>query len=322
MLEAKTIDAPNLVARPKLLKSKSQAETPLSKLLVDGVIAVTPELAHRIIMNCGYEKQRPIRGGHVEVLASQMRRREFTPGTQLHFARLPDDEMVLLNGNHRTHAVAKADTTVAFQILVTDVPNYDALRTLYRRHDRTTANRTISDALFAEGIGERHGLRKEISAATFRAMSVIGNRFQGHNKAAAYFKSDEFKLAAAEDWWPVAELFQDAIVKAPVVPVKNNLQKAGVCAVALMTFRHQEAKADAFWRGIANNDGLFEGDPRRAYLTYLATRPRAGGSEVQTAKAAAVAWNAFFRDRKLHIVRLHSGPVVILGTPFARPPKD
>lgn len=322
MLEAKTIGSENVVSRPVLLKGKARDEKPLSRLLVNGLVAVTPELAHRIMLNCGYEKQRPIRSGHVDVLASQMRRREFTSGTQLHFARLPDDVLVLLNGNHRIHAVVKADTTVDFQILITDVSGYDALRTLYRRHDRTTAARSIADAIFAEGIGEKYGLRKEISGSTFRAMAVIGNRFESQRTADAYLKSDEYRLATAEDWWPIAELFQDAIARAPTFPIKRAIQKAGVTAVALVTLRYQEAKADAFWRGIANNDGLREGDPRRAYINYLSAVNRRQSSEVKAAKAAATAWNAFFLGRKLSLIRAQAGPVVILGTPFARPPKD
>jgi len=325
MLEVKggadVLDAPTVAPRPKLVKTKPDARpVPLSKIITEGVITITPELALRITQQCGYERQRPIRPAHVNVLASQMRRREWTSGTQIHFARLPDGMLVLLNGNHRIHAVVRSDTTVRFQVLVTDAPNMDGLKTLYRRHDRMQAGRTIADALAAEGLVEKHGLQVRMAQAVFKAMPVIHNNFQGARKADPYIlRSDEHRLRMADDWWATAQLYQDAIVKAPEI-IKKHLAGGAVTAVALVTLRYQEAKADAFWRGIANNDGLRDGDPRRAYISHLITpRPR---SDKQAAKAAALAWNAFFRDRPLNTVRVQAGPTTILGTSFARAPKS
>lgn len=323
MLEAKStvLDMPNVRPRPKLMKKMVNKEPlPLSKIIVEGVVTITPELALRIARDCGYERQRPIRPKHVDVLASQIRRREWTAGTQIHFAKLPDGMLVLLNGNHRIHAVVKSDTSVPFQVLVTDVADMNGLRSLYRRHDRMYAGRTVADALSAEAITERYGLQAKMAQACFKAMPVIESRFRGARLADPYLlRSDEHRLRSAEDWWATMEMYQDAIVKAPF-PIKRALQTGGVAAVGLVTLRYQEAKADAFWRGIANNDGLRGGDARRAYLGHLMlSRAR---SDTQTAKAAAIAWNAFFKDRELISVRVQKGPTLILGTPYARAPKD
>lgn len=71
MLEAKTLDANTSVAvRPKLVKSgDAKPPRPLSEVIVNGLVTITPELAHRIILECGYERQRGVRPLHVSALA-------------------------------------------------------------------------------------------------------------------------------------------------------------------------------------------------------------------------------------------------------------
>ena len=322
MLSAKSADSGNLVARPKLIKPEGKGPKELSELIVDGLVTITPELAHRIIQEAGFAKQRPIRPKHVDALATSMRRHEWTSGTQVHFGQLPDGSLHLVNGNHRMHAVIRADTLVPFQLLVTAVANENGLNTLYRRHDRLAAARTVTDALSAEGIPDQYGLRREVAEACFKAVTLIhaGFRLAQHHGDPYLIRSDEARLRLADPWWPIAVTVQEAIQNAPVEPVKRSIKRAGVMAAALVTMRHQEVKAYAFWQGVADNDGLARNDPRAAYLRHLHL-PRAR-SEVETAKAAALAWNAFFADEELQLIRVFPGPALIAGTPFAKPPKD
>jgi hypothetical protein len=304
-----------------LIKPKGGGAKALAELIVDGVVTITPELAHRIIQEAPYEKQRPIRPKHVDALATQMRRREWTPGTQLHFGRLPDGSLHLVNGNHRMHAVVRSDTSVPFQLLVSEVRDEKGLNTLYRRHDRLTSPRTAIDALSAEGIPDAHGLRHEIARACFNAVPVINAHFRPprHYGDAYLQRSDEARLAAAVEWWPVAGIAQEAITKAPW-NIKHRLQSVGVMAVMLVTVRYQELKAYAFWQGLADNNGLSRNDPRASYLRYLSVNRVRGLHE--TSKSAAIAWNAFYAGEELQIIRVTPGPITIDGTPFNKPPKD
>src|SRR6185312_14730081 len=143
MLEAKTVEAPIIASRPSLIKPSGRGPKPLAEMIVDGILTITPELAHRIIQTGKFDRQRPVRGKHVDALAAQMRNHEWTAGTQIHFGRTPDGELHLVNGQHRMHAVVKADSPIRFQILVTNVESQPALIRLYRRHDRLIASRTI-----------------------------------------------------------------------------------------------------------------------------------------------------------------------------------
>src|SRR5260370_41692540 len=95
------------------------------------------------------------------------------------------------------------------------------------------------------------------------------------------------------------------------------LTPAGAMAVALVTAQHHSEKAEAFWRGIADPDGLRSADPRKVYREHLRGQPKKG-TELVTAKGGAIAWNAFYESRSIPNPPTQTGPVVILGTPFAR----
>jgi hypothetical protein len=311
--------APNVGARPKLLTTK-QAK-PLAELIVDGLLTVTPELAQRIIATGRFDRQRPLRAKHILALAEQMRRHEWTEGTQIHFGRTPDGELHLVNGQHRMHAVVKADAAIRFQVLVTNVPTEKELIRLYRRHDRLIAARTVTDTLMAEGVMEVHGLRNEIAGGVYKAVLVLNSRFRRVAIHADPYlaRSDEDRLRSAEQWWPIAASFQEMIDKAPANPVKRHLKSGGAMAVALLTVKYQPDIADIFWRGLAEDDGLQMGDPRKAYLRHIYTKK--SNSETDAAKAAAAAWNAAYKGAKLEKIVITDGPVVVFGTPFEKAPK-
>lgn len=310
-----------LPPRPHLVKSSNRAPKPLADIIRDGLVTVTPELALRIIQTGRFARQRPVRGKHVDALAMQMRQREWTAGTQIHFGRTPDGEFHLVNGQHRMHAVIKADAAIEFQMLVTLVKSDDDLIKLYRRHDRLVAPRTVSDALTAEGIPEQFAIRHEIATACFRAIPVIESHFRGVRFADPYLiRSDEARLRMAAEWWGPAASFQEYTELAPS-KVKMMLKSAGAMAVALVTVRDGGDKAEEFWRGVADPDGFRSADPRKVYREYLFAQPKKG-TELVTAKAAALAWNHFYEGNSVSKLVVQNGPVIILGTPFARALKD
>lgn len=318
MLSAKTADAPNMVARPVLVKPAGREPKPLGGLLVNGLVTITPELARRIILECGYERQRPVRPLHAAALAMQMRRKEWTAGTQIHFARMAADGWLrLLDGQHRLHAVIEANSAISFQVLITECHNESEVARLYRRHDRLAIHRTVEDALKAEGIPAKMEITSRIARGTFSAALIIngGFAFSGRSaKADPYlFRSDEARLRLCEPWWAPAKQFADAISQEKSDPkVRKMIQAAPVLAVALVTLRDQEAKADAFWRGLAMNDGLRRDDPRSAYIRTLSIRAKSGGG-FASAKSASLAWNAFFEDRKVEYIRFTDTPIRIVG---------
>ena len=102
--------------------------------------------------------------------------------------------------------------------------------------------------------------------------------------------------------------------------VKIMLKAAGAMAVALVIIRDQRERAEEFWRGVADPDGFRSADPRKVYRECLFSQPKKG-TELVTAKAAALAWNHFFEGHSISKIVVQNGPVIIMGTPFAKPLK-
>jgi len=320
MLEAKTVEAPIIASRPSLIKPSTAEQKPLSALIVGGLLRVTPELARRIILECGYERQRSVRPLHASALSMQMRRKEWTPGTQIHFARMTADGWLrLIDGQHRLHAVVEANTAVEFQVLVSGCKTEAEVARLYRRHDRLSVQRTIDDMLKAEGIPAKHEITNFLARGTFKAALIIASEFAFTGrmaKADPYtYRSDEARLRLCEPWWSIVELFADAIQEGEH-RIRKIVSSGGPMAVALVTLRDQEAKADAFWRGLANNDGLLKNDPRATYIRFLSFGKGRLGA-FASAKAASIAWNAFYAGKKLDYIRMVDTPIRIAGTAMA-----
>lgn len=281
-------------------------------------ILITPSLAETILTNLNYSHQRLIRPKHVEMLSTQMKNHEFTPGTQISFGELPDNSLHLVNGQHRLKAVISSETPIMFQILITSCKDETELNTLWRRNDRMVVPRTISDIIHSEGIASHHNLRINVAQAVYQAMLVINSKFRLTSRHADPYlmRSDEARLKMAKDWWEYAINFQTATQTAPS-KVKRTIYNAGVTAVGLVTFKYQPEKAHEFWYGLSENDGLRKDDPRNTYVRYLYNTERAKGkSHVETAKAVSCAWNSFFQDKTLSQIRIPDH-VLIKGTPFS-----
>lgn len=312
MLSAKSING-NGGGTVTLVRATGHTEKPLAQLIVNGLVTITPELAHRVIQECAYDRQRTVRPIHVSAMAMQMRKKEWTPGTQIHFARMSDGWLRVLDGQHRLHAVIESNTATEFQVLVSDARNEADVAKLYRRHDRLSIKRTIVDTLLAAGVYEKYEITRGLGRYVYGAALLIEARFEAGLSAKSdpyLVRSDEARLRLCEQWWEYAAHIQDAFSNAPS-RIKVLLHTQGALAVALVTLRDQELKADAFWRGVANNDGLRRDDPRAAYLRSLNAEKQK--TSFTSAKAASVAWNAFFAGEKLQFIRMTSSPIRIDG---------
>lgn len=290
-----------------------EAARPIEHIVREGRLTVGPALAERILAEANYVGQRPIRQFHVEDLASHMRRGAWSAATQLYFGRL-GERLHLVNGQHRVRAVVVADADIVFQIAIEDVDSIQALAALFYRHDRLSRGRSTSEVLTAVGVGERYDLSAGMCKSVFNAMPLIVRRFERPNyQTDAFVRDDDARLAAAQPWWPTAVAYEGLIKGASRV-IKKRLINSQITAVALATIKHQPTRATEFWQGIAENDGLRKGDPRK---TFIEDAHDSVGSSVILATVASIAWNAFFEARNINSVRVIDGsPVRINGTPF------
>lgn len=316
----------NAMVAPVLVKPNTLAAVPpifpveapdLRAVLSEGRVAIGPALAQVILDDAHYEGQRPVHPHHVTLLAEDMRRDRWTPGSQLCFGRL-HNQIYLINGRHRMTAVVQAGREIEFQILVLDVASPEQLAALYYRFDRRQRGRSDAEVLSALGVAEAHHLTKRMTKTVFDGALIIGFEFQRPNYQLdpVAVRSDDARLEAASSWWKFGAIYERLIMAAPG-KIKSKLYLGQVAAVAMVTIKHQPEKAEAFWGGLAKNDGLRRGDPRSTLITDLLTRPANVGGKLAAAIVAASAWGAFYEKREVQHLKVMEGSTVrIAGTPF------
>lgn len=296
---------------------EGNGDRPLVVAIKEGRLLVAPELAKRILAEANYERQRPVYSHHIVLLADAMRRNKWTAGSQIAFA-LFGGRLHLVNGQHRMHAVIQAGRSIEFQVLIEPCQTMAEVDALYYRFDVQQRKRSIAEVLNAAEVADRHGLSKGLAKATYEAVALIMNGMQRPNYAVEPIKASSIdaRLDAARTWWPIAAKYEAFIESAPKA-VKRKLVSAGITAVALVTIKYQEAEAEKFWRGVADNDGLRKHDPRHTFVNDILVRRLSSGSISQPAVVASLSWNAFFEGRDQKIVKVHSNAVIrIAGTPF------
>lgn len=294
---------------------------PLHAIIKDGArVLITPELAARIANECYYEPQdhRGNSESHIDLLANEMKHGRFSGGTQIHFGRVGDNYF-LLDGNHRVRAVARSGKSVEFTLLVDEVPNKKALGPLYWRHDFIQRKRQM---VLAAQVSGGINLTQAHTAAALAAIGIIATGFTrgtANNSVLNIMKSPDARLEAFRPWQRHAEQYFGAVSTAPK-SFGGRLKRAGYVAVGMATFKYQPEKAAQFWGGVAADDGLRKGDPRKALIRHMTEVTLRGGSAYSSEGfvAAALCWNAFYENRQLSVLKLGAANFYIAGTPIER----
>jgi len=192
----------------------------------------------------------------------------------------------------------------------------EALYYSFDTNTRARSTETVLNVLNASGM---LGCGKMSAEALFRAVPLISANFDFSVGA-----RDPIVNRVIDRRMELVKAFQSEIcdwekaTKNASVALRRRLSTQGALAVALMTFRHQKARAVEFWGGVADNDGLKRGDPRHAYLTLLTQGQNQNSSHI-AARHACVAWNAWYRRADLKIIKVIEGsPFRILGTPVGK----
>lgn len=295
--------------------------TSLERHLHEGRMMIEPELAQRILSEANYQGQRKIDHRAVGVYAEMMRRGLWQVADPIAFGRLAG-RLVLVNGQHRLHAIVAFGRPVEFRVAINDCETERDLRSLYYRYDTVMRIRTKPQILSAVGLAEEKGVGKGTARAVFSAINIIVNGFttpSNHTRSAAALAKMsivDLRMEACDPWWEPAKALEVAL-KRGQSEINNRIMRATTYAVALITMRYQPEKAEKFWRGVAENDGLKRGDPRHTFVRDLLSRNTAVGTNDQGIIATAHAWNAFYDGRQLHHIKVGSDHSLrIAGTPI------
>ena len=223
---------------------------------------ITPEQARQILSTENYVGQRLIRKHHVSYLANEIIMRRFAPGTKIHFA-ICEGAKYLINGQHTLSAIDKSQIPVALTIQETVCANMDQVAHLFATEDRQL-QRSVSDVYHAYNFADKIGVKTHHAGNLCAALSFLRTNVCGLNINQK--PSPEDLMADAT---PLAEsyvTFLDAI-HGHNSTVRKMIERQPIIAAALITIDH--TKGYDFWNGMAMDDGLQKGDPRKYYLNYL-----------------------------------------------------
>lgn len=290
----------------------------LSDLLISGKeMNIDVEMARRLLTECQYPEQRPLNEDRAMLLATAMEHGTFLPFTQLAFA-VHNGRHYLVNGQHRLNAVGLALTAQSFRIEVYPCRSMDEVRALYTRFDQPGGQRSLTQVSRSLGLHDEAdgGLRPPTAALLLRAapLLMIDLRRIAPNQRPRNTRDLDAKKDFALKWKPWALDYQNCLDKG-IGRYTSRFRAGGVFAVALTTLRYQRDKAIPFWSEAARNSGLLTGDPRLTLHTHFLSSRRAT-SEYELAEAACWAWNAWFQDRRLTLIKVLGSPLKVLGTPY------
>jgi hypothetical protein len=296
--------------------TEGKAKQEVLDFLYEGFVKLTAVEMNRILQACQYEHQRPISEQHMLVLSDLMRRGQWLPKSQIDFAVL-DGQYILINGYHRAYAQVRSGKTIEWSVVFHKVRAETDLRSLYFGFDTNIRVRGNRELLRASEFGDINGVPAEMADALYRAVPFIASNFATNPKDRNFLveKQVDRRLEVAGEYAKAASRY-GACLDGLNSHRKSRFRSAGVTAVAVITLRYQSAKAWEFWAGVAGNDGLKRGDPRLALFNDMLSRKAT--SRVEAFAPAMIAWNAFFNDRELRIIKVteHFHPAID-GTPFS-----
>lgn len=287
----------------------------------DGVAVWTPRHANTAFQHCRYEKNRDEKRGksHIDALCRQMQNGEWLSRSPLDFALLPDGKLILVNGHHRLLAQVQSGQDIEWQIIIHDCADMDEVRNLFWRFDTVIRKRSTQNVLAGVDAAESLGLSKTASFALVRASvfiesGMVPTQGQAHKQ---YTPAEKLRLMS--EWADEAAAYELAVSLAPA-KMRRKLYIGQVMGVALITYRAKPTLAKAFWEGMAKDDGLKRGDPRKTLLDFLRDTHGASTGLTATAVACARAWSAWCSERELGLIRVGRSPVRISGSNFTVAP--
>lgn len=287
----------------------------------NGIVQIAPGIAKRILDEANFCEQRKFKESRAQEHEWRLANSAWNSGFPISFARLPDGELLLVDGQHRLTVISRHEAPVSVRVNIMDAVDRAEVRQLYIGFDQSTSTRSVNEVLNGAGVGEKLNISALVRDAAFSAIGYLRNNFEIPRSTrvgrAGLASSVQGRIADFPAW--EAEILKyDHIYEVCDRAHRGKLLNGGTAAILLYTLKFQPAKAMDFWIGIARNDGLRKADPRHTLIQDFHTRSNNAGSNRQSVQAPALAWNAFFENRPLKIIKCIDGAAIrIAGTPFA-----
>lgn len=292
----------------------ARAEAPLD-FISSGFCRFTPAQANAVFTHCRYEFNRNEKQGrqHILALSRMMKAGQWRRGGGIEFARAPDGKLTLVDGHHRMLAQVEAGVDIEWTVIIHDLETADQVRDLFWTFDTTLRKRSMANVLSGVNAADGMGVSSKVARALAGAAVYIDNGMRAPAGGATRIYTPAERLELASKWAAEARDYERAISNAPAAN-KSKLHSSQVVAVALITLRADPVQAKEFWAGLASDDGLRRGDPRKSLLDWLRSTHLSSAGMQTAAVACARAWAAWVSGKDINFIRIGKTPVRIAGT--------
>lgn len=280
---------------------------------------VTPKIATEWLESRQYDYQRPINKRRVQQYARQMTDRQWLI-SDIKFA-IVGGEKKLINGNHRLHAVVESRTIQTFTITeIVCTPQEAADH--YAKTDRGGARTTVDTFRTLEAEQVLGINRKQVNAAGAAVKTILAD-FVSHNRGDVpdYRLWQEMLVYK----YQIRDYFQ--VFVGATGDIRSAWLRSPVAALGIVVLHYRPKMATDYLRGVAFDDGLHIGDPRKLAHRHLITTTMASSSQSRLKRIThnyhsrylANTWNAYCEGRTLTStnVRNELAPIRIVGTPWS-----
>lgn len=283
----------------------------------EGSLRLNPAQANRVFTDLRYEFNRDEKKAkqHIAGLARMMRSGAWREGGAIEFARLPSGQLTLVDGHHRMLAQVEAGVDIVWTVIIHDVADEADLRNLFWTYDTTLRKRSMQNVLAGVNAAEAMGLSSMMALTAAKAAVFIDNGLRANVGQSTRLYTPDETLRLAAEWAVEAALFSQCVDIAPK-SIKSKLRSGQIAGTGFITFRANRLLATDFWAGLAKDDGLRRGDPRKTLLEWMRDTHLAGGGLSSGACAVARAWNAFCTNSDLSMIRIGRQAVKIAGSQF------
>lgn len=272
----------------------------------EGFVKLNPAQYNAVINDCSFHRQRTIVKLQVAILAKLMTSGQWLERDKIDFALL-GNRLIIVNGHHRGRAQVKAGIDILWTIIIHQCKTMDQVEELYHSFDVNTRKRTSNNVVSATGMAERYGITKTMASGLYNAAPIIATRFfqtpRGSEEFHFEYNLVNRRLAVCEQFKEEAVEYGELLNFSMNKNLRRKLRTAGVIAVALVTLKHCRDAAFEFWGGLADDDGLHRGDPRKALLIDFQNRDTKGSTTLSII-ACAKAWNAHLRGDDLKEINI------------------
>lgn len=291
------------------------------------------ELAAEMLSKYHYERQRRVSQAVVKYYAAEMDAGRFTPGSELIIAYVPNGDSreaqkgFLVNGQHRLWAQIDAQRPTEYLVKHMLCESDVELSMLYSLTD-VQKKRNHADAYRAAYMYEHLGLTVTQTNALGAAVKFIHSGFK---KASSLSLSLNELLSTMTTYGDASGRYFECIAGCTNY-MQSVMQRAATMSVALVTLDESInafgiERVEKFWWGVALDDGLHVGDPRKTANKHLlssslSTSSAGAGRKIvshpYSARYLANCFNAYVEGREIVMSKVMdaSAPINIAGSKF------